>query len=461
MQHLLIRRSLCLALLSLFFAVPSQAQFLKISPIGQRNSQWCWAASMEMVMNYHGHVFAGDPQCILARTYGYYQNLINSSSSALDVTTPCPVWCGGAGTGLSSTHIDNKTILYSKRGGPIKYQYTDMIYSHYGFHSVEDRNTGKMDWTAIKGEIDACRPFMVYLNSAGGAGSDTPFGSLSYDHVVVAKGYFELEEDQYVLVNEPKTKDYCVGCEAAMPISIFNDPPDELFNAEAVATQIHTQNLEFCLPCKEVEKTPNTILKDRIDAGNIGIAALYHEINTVLPVGTIDHTQIITLVTTPGAPDFYVNQLSYWPGFNPPLQMLTLKVNTDYLTFYMMPTAPGGPYKIKRIIGTECTNAIDQVMILGKGDERFQVPLTINSTDEGGIGIMNFTPDDEQFYRVVYENKPYLMLINANPELPFKPGHIYPEKKVIRTMTCENRKLQELLKRMTRTDIKASLKVNK
>lgn len=82
-----------------FQSTPSQARYIGIRSqninffsASQRNSQWCWAASIQMVLNYYGVDISQEQ--IVARTYGSdpYGNLPNWSGSFQAITVNLNNW---------------------------------------------------------------------------------------------------------------------------------------------------------------------------------------------------------------------------------------------------------------------------------------------------------------------------------------------------------------------------------
>ena len=73
-----------------YVGIPTQR--FEFVAAAQQNSQWCWAASIQMVLNYHG-INIAQPQ-IVARTYGTdpYGNLPNWAGSFQAITANLNNW---------------------------------------------------------------------------------------------------------------------------------------------------------------------------------------------------------------------------------------------------------------------------------------------------------------------------------------------------------------------------------
>lgn len=127
-------------------SVPAAHGQIRVLPVAlqwQETSEWCWAASGQMIMNYRGPVNV--PQCYEANQEFGHSDCCSS---------PTPASCVNPGWPQFSTwHFDSKSTAW---GTPLS-------------------------WAQVEGQINADRPFMFsWAWNGGGA------------HAMVAKGYYNI-----------------------------------------------------------------------------------------------------------------------------------------------------------------------------------------------------------------------------------------------------------------------------
>lgn len=161
-------------LLSWALAAPAMAdvdfseKHLDVPLHGQMTDLWCWATSAEMILRYmNNHV----TQCSQAtQEYGIDAKVDCCAPQALT-------------SDLGSQHC-------VQGGWP--------PFEQWGFSSkntadaCEPRDHCALSFDQLKGEIDADRPVAFSWRYSGGGG-----------HMMVAIGYVELGEEQWVLINNP------------------------------------------------------------------------------------------------------------------------------------------------------------------------------------------------------------------------------------------------------------------
>jgi hypothetical protein len=131
-------------------SLPPSAQ-VNVPVIGQHTSDWCWAASGEMTMNYHG---ASVMQC-------------DEANKRFGKTTCCTSPEGCATSGWPE-------------------------YPKYGFSAVNTTNA-PLSWDQLRGEISCQkRPFAFSWHWSGGGG-----------HMMVVSGYDTIGGVNMVRVNNP------------------------------------------------------------------------------------------------------------------------------------------------------------------------------------------------------------------------------------------------------------------
>ncbi|MEK6374734.1 MAG: papain-like cysteine protease family protein [Acidobacteriota bacterium] len=130
---------------------PPPTALVTVPVIGQHTSMWCWAASGEMTMNYHG---ASVTQC-------------DEANKQFGMTTCCASTAGCVTGGWPE-------------------------YPKYGFSSVHTTNA-PLTWNQLRGEIYCQkRPFAFSWHWIGDGG-----------HMMVVSGYDTIAGVNYVRVNNP------------------------------------------------------------------------------------------------------------------------------------------------------------------------------------------------------------------------------------------------------------------
>ena len=201
----LTKTILQISFLSLFFFIGNingQTNELSNLPkIGQKVDKWCWAASMEMVINYHKKRANIDTlnQCEVGIQYyqllksvrpdaiAYYNARINEINS--DCIDKCSI-----GNIASAQGFNRPLSLFRDN--------FENILAKFDFTSIEDASL--ITWEEYEKEIDNLRP--VILNYTV---DDLDAGGLTYLHSVVAKGHFSHYSGTYFLINDPL--DVCIG----------------------------------------------------------------------------------------------------------------------------------------------------------------------------------------------------------------------------------------------------------
>lgn len=180
-----------------FINLFSQIKELDVPIIGQKASSWCWAASMEMIIDYH-QVNAGISQCLIAEKYVKQLNKFRSSpitttpsdSDCLEVCEKLKGWKAG----LFNTNLSYNFIGMKTKHKPAFY---DIILSDLNYNSIEDFNL--LTWELYKEEINACRPIILMYSATETIDTKEE----SYAHAVVGKGYYSAGSVDYFLINDP------------------------------------------------------------------------------------------------------------------------------------------------------------------------------------------------------------------------------------------------------------------
>lgn len=409
-----------LTILALFiFTISPQleAQYLDIQPIGQRNSQWCWAASMEMAFQFYGKTTIS--QCDLAK------ELVDMKHKVLSFLPPPthPVnSCNSVCDNLVPNKKYNKPIPFSKRGLKLNLQFVDMLFAKNGYHSIESIETASMDIAAIEHEIESCRPFFIFLNKFDKRAKNSP-----YPHVVTAKGYYNILGTDFVLVNDPQ-KDFspnCKGCELLLPIDIFSASIFELNSALEVVTHIIPIDKLACDNCDEKPFVTKTELITTVENN----PTLFSSINTT-SFSTTDFTSLKGMLN--GSTPVFVETSLFYYGFDASYNIVQkdltgLVSNTPTPQIAFLFEEVGSTWKLKEISKADCTAFTTVIQAQPPNADSETEVITFKN---GEFEVIEFLPDNYQFYRVIYKESSYLIPANEYVGLPFKAGQMYREKSV-------------------------------
>jgi len=241
----------CCIWMTVVIAMTAQQEYLelKVEPIGQETSSWCWAASMQMIMTFHQ---IGTPvqlitQCNLAKELLKLQGTVPLADLSKNC---CLRTCNGCAftnpTCPTTTDYFNKTIDFTRQTDiPPKRGYFDLLFAKHSYTSMEmiNQSGAPMTWEEIKEQIERCRPFIIIINGSGTTATNTPNGA----HALVAKGY--LQEDssspKFVIVNDPWNP--CCKKEYYLPyntiegiVPVGSNPNPGFYGINSVLAFVHT-----------------------------------------------------------------------------------------------------------------------------------------------------------------------------------------------------------------------------
>lgn len=134
-------------------APPERRILLNVPLIQQKTDQWCWAASAEMIMTYHGNP---ESQCNQAN---HKFGRTNCCSLPTPMICVQPAW---------------------------------PEYNRYGFHFYTTRMGQALSWEELKREIDLNRPVSFSWGWTDGGG-----------HMMDAVGYVENATQKLVAIHDP------------------------------------------------------------------------------------------------------------------------------------------------------------------------------------------------------------------------------------------------------------------
>jgi len=190
-----------------------QGAELDIPYDGQKAPLWCWASSMEMIMNYY-QPQNNISQCSIANTHFFRENQTGYMPSGAPPNQDCEKLCNDPN--YIWTDYYNVPLSYNKNYMFSDYtaSYFDIIFSDLGYNSNEDMNI--LNFDEYRAEIDKCRPMILAYK----IGNDT---INSFPHAVVGKGYYKMpnpNNDLFLLINDPLIE--CVGKQYLLNSYVLN-----------------------------------------------------------------------------------------------------------------------------------------------------------------------------------------------------------------------------------------------
>lgn len=422
--------------LILLFFVPclttNGQQYLNVPLIGQENFKWCWAASMQMIHQFHGT----NPisQCQLVHEFRKFDKR-KTASPPISLTNIC---CGSDCNGSSC----NSWLPFSKRDGRVNLHYFDLINSSFGYNSMEDLETQVFDGPKIENEINSCRPFAIFLSKLDP--TQTP-----YNHVVVAKGYHKFGNQGYVLVNDPQNTTVepgCFGCEFLIPYGALLGPTSSLNSSLQIVRSIFPKNSVECSPCTKLNPTNS----------NSFIAAVTQNINSQL-LFDLSQTQLSNSIfsalssASNGSPLYNKYTFSITNGIiNKTFEVLVTLQATPQIAVIFEKSTTNGDYYVKEVINNECTLFRNKIsLILSKNG--INKNYSLNNTQ---YQIVEIVQENQFFYQTTIENVEYLSPVKTYPGLPFRANFLYKKELVFKQINKEDSKPQidndELLKKKSK-----------
>lgn len=246
---------------SLVFCAGNAQNPLKIPTLGfgQQTGNWCWAACMDMLFEFHG-VNKGVTQCDLAKAY----SLFNSGGDLPISSDPCNVLtiCGGTCTEMTGCNsydqtiqINHPEVSYIDEAKP---HFFDLIFSFHEYTSTE--TTARMSWEEVKRQIDRCRPFITLRTDK--------FTGVTGLHAMLATGYLEQKSPQleYIYYVNPWNPLNCNAIEEIMPLpqKLFLMPdalPQYQYSVRAFVYDIRPMAIDDCLSCAQLNQLNPNIVK--------------------------------------------------------------------------------------------------------------------------------------------------------------------------------------------------------
>lgn len=420
--------------LTLFFGIfcvmtvfaAAQNIVLDVPPIGQKNSTWCWATSMEMVLAYHDYATDANTQYDLVSDY----LRLKTPGTNVNNTT----YCNSPNVFSPSNTIPSNDRNFNKITEP---QFVDLLYNQRIFFSIQSPFTDLIKASSVSDELNNCQPFILFLSRLLNTENDIS-GRLPFEHSIVVKGkYLHLAtDDTYLLANDPLNTPRCLGCEVLHPINILQDPVSIPYSALHSIRHIYPMvNQDSCTSCFDKIKNASSDLlisinttenQTILDSTNNGTMT-YSAYSFFIANGYGDNNASFVGISTNG-----------FSIINNPFKVLT----SSDLAYYLIPDLINGGYLLRRVVNKSCTPFIGKTL-------RFVPQGSDTSLDfgPGDYGMTEFLPSAQQYYRVIYKEEPYLSPIHPYPGLKFKVGVLYPEKEVLRVYKRQARRDNQTLKK--------------
>ena len=140
-----------------------------VPQISQINSQWCWAASIQMILKSNNITY---DQCQIV------QEIMPNVCGA------CPTSCAGSTNCSQSLCVDKLSVL-------LNYFCLNSIYS----------NGSTISWNKIKQQCSDKTPFIVGVYDPGTSIKCNDI--CSFSHYVVGRGYRKISNNYYIQVRDP------------------------------------------------------------------------------------------------------------------------------------------------------------------------------------------------------------------------------------------------------------------
>lgn len=194
-----------LLLLGLYITVysPVNAQLITVDIVklpyqGQQTGNWCWAASMKMIMDYHEPDSAANfTQCDLVKELSRLSTSasrhpgINNADCCHTCTYGCPDTLGlPPCSDIEQLRLANRRLEYTSdlSAIPAVADNYDLVFAQWGYSSIQqvNRKNEPVKWDHVKKQIEECRPFIINVG-------DLPSGSEleNQNHALVVKAYRE------------------------------------------------------------------------------------------------------------------------------------------------------------------------------------------------------------------------------------------------------------------------------
>lgn len=224
---------------------------LPVNLVGQKGSKLCWAACMEMVLDYYDPANT-ETQCTLAYRYKDLKKDIYTYLLVNNCNDICTGVCGTHDGDYCNELLTGNTNQSYVPNLPGNY---DLLFSKLGYNSNEDIEL--LNWEQYKEEFDACRP-VVFLYNVTGVNT-TPINN----HSVVAHGYFEDPAGNFFMIKDPWGN--CLGQDYVIKSEVLNGayyptaPGNDSIQVNRMLSSVHhisPKNDPECKDCGKENEMP-------------------------------------------------------------------------------------------------------------------------------------------------------------------------------------------------------------
>ena len=176
----------------------------------QKRTNWCWAASIEMVLNFYNK---NQTQCDIVNNYrtNILGNSIYPISTSCSTATsgmlacPFPTDCNC----ISNSNTDcNGPLLVSCSDGLLENNFINILKS-YDLNSTQSFHNSIYSWDTITNNIDRCQPLILIRKLQ----PEAPYNEQSGGefHATVINGYKFVGEERKRFINEINPLNVCTG----------------------------------------------------------------------------------------------------------------------------------------------------------------------------------------------------------------------------------------------------------
>lgn len=239
---------------------------------------WCWAAAMEMVMNFHHPAVGASP---------LQADIIKQYSSKIRGWGPdkfdCESCDGNISVPVASIYSDCSFSIDFSTETTIRIDYLDRVFSSLNFLSSQEVNIGTspIPWMRLKNQIDACRPFIAFIDPLDATG-------INADHAVAIKGYYENNSSKFLIANDPWHLCDQGENELFIPYANFqggNSNADFAVNVEHVWAIVGDIRPSTVHPAPDDNCASCTVINNALEGINPGSSPCFTTDLTDLPIG--------------------------------------------------------------------------------------------------------------------------------------------------------------------------------
>jgi hypothetical protein len=283
---------------------------------------------------------------------------------------------------------------------------------------MEDLEISHFNWSKIVTEIKSCRPFAMFL-----AKSDPVIGN--FNHVVVAKGYLQYGNENYILVNDPQNTSFteeCVGCEFLIPFNAYKDNITELNSCIQVARSIFPKDTLECKDCtKLLPASSNDLVSGLL---NNTRANLLPGLDKYV-YSDIDINSLLIRSINQGRPLYRKQSIVISDSDGSILKNLFALVAVQSNPQIAIVFEPNNlQNEIKQISNNKCTLFFETIKL------SFFNSNNVVEYSYTQYEILEVIPNFQHFYRIKNDNTYYLAPVKKYPGSPFDANKLYKESTV-------------------------------